>query len=236
MQLILSWATVVISTLYAASYLSDDDSTDGEDNQPGDAWLIVSDSRTISALGDAAFFLTVVASFLISFDSYINAKVRAKFEQSLCQTTMFTGCCIFLPRSPRLRHTSHLRSSRCRQARWRQLRSCAGSLESITWAYRTRVAPFDARDGNTELDAAERELRVALINWREEVAAGADLNTTTLRRHFPPQVFKHDQRPPPAESLMQRCWRALRDWLKRKNYIARNLVRARARRGTVGRC
>ena len=95
-QLLLSWVTVFISTLYAASYLSDDDSTD---NQPAEGvWWIVSGSRTISSLGDTAFFLTVVASFLISFDSYINAKVRAKFEQSLCQTTMFTGCCIH-PRS-----------------------------------------------------------------------------------------------------------------------------------------
>ena len=88
MQLLLSWVTVVISTLYAASYLSDDtsNSTDGEDNQPVEgAWWIVSDSRTISSLGDTAFLLTVVASFLISFDSYINAKVRAnlRFEQSL---------------------------------------------------------------------------------------------------------------------------------------------------------
>ena len=138
---------------------------------------------------------------------------------------------MFLQRSSRLRNMSHLRSSRCRQARWRQLRSCAGSLESITWAYRTRVAPFDVRYGNTELDSAERELREALISWREEVAAGADLNTTTLRRHFPPQVFKHDQRPPPADSWMQRCWRVLHDWLKRKNYFARNSVRARAARG-----
>ena len=63
----------------------------------------------------------------------------------------------------------------------------------------------------------------------EEVAAGADLNTTTLRRHFAPQVFKHDQRPLPADSWMQRRWCVLHDLLKRKNYIARNSVRVRAR-------
>ena len=108
------------------------------------------------------------------------------------------------------------------------MRSCAGALESITWAYRTRVTPFGAHYNNAEHDSAERELREALINWREKLAAGADLNTTTLRRHFPPRVFKHDQRPP-AVSWMRRHWRRslLYRWLKRHN--ARKTVRARGR-------
>ncbi len=38
---------------------------------------IVSDSSVIIRLGETVFFLTVAASFLISFDSYINAKARA---------------------------------------------------------------------------------------------------------------------------------------------------------------
>lgn len=64
MQLIVSWAIVVISTLYAC-----------EDSS---GWIcrIVSDSSTIVTLGETVFFLTVGASFLISFDSYINAKAR----------------------------------------------------------------------------------------------------------------------------------------------------------------
>ena len=114
------------------------------------------------------------------------------------------------------------------QARWRQLRSCAGTLKSIIWAYRTRVAPFGAHCNNAEHDSAERELREALINWRENLAAGADLNTTTLRRRFSPRVFKHDQRPPPAVSFIQRYWRRflLNSWWKWYDN-AHNTVRVR---------
>ena len=126
-----------------------------------------------------------------------------------------------------------LRHSCLRQGRWRQLRSCAGALESITWAYRTRVAPFGPGNDNTDHDSAERELRQALINWREQLAAGADLNTTTLRRNFPPRVFKHGQRPPPTVSVTQRCWRSSllnRLWKRYNN--THNTVRVRG--GTVG--
>ena len=86
------------------------------------------------------------------------------------------------------------------QARWRQLRSCAGALKSITWEYRTRVAPFepDALNPNADDDQAEQVLRLALVEWREGLSAGADLNNTTLRKHFQESVFKHNQRQPKA--------------------------------------
>jgi hypothetical protein len=127
-------------------------------------------------------------------------------------------------RRPAAPRSCHLRHSCWRQARWRQLRSCAGTLKSIIWAYRTRVAPFGAHCNNADHDSAECELRQALINWREKLAAGADLNTTTLRRHFPPRVFKHGQRAPVP--LIQWCWRrsSLFRWWKR--YNARKTVRA----------
>ena len=60
MQLFVSWAIVVISTVYACECRY--------------AW-IVSDLIATISLGEIGFFLTVGASFLISFDSYINAKV-----------------------------------------------------------------------------------------------------------------------------------------------------------------
>ena len=69
-QLLVSLAIVVISTLYASWRCTED----GEDYESG--WWIVSDSSAISTLGDIVFILTVGASFLISFDSYINAKAR----------------------------------------------------------------------------------------------------------------------------------------------------------------
>ena len=95
----------------------------------------------------------------------------------------------------------------CVQARWRQLRSCAGALESITWAYRTRVAPFkpDALHPNADDDKAEQVLRMALVEWRQGLSAGADLNNTTLRKQFPESVFKHDQRQPKVSSWWQWC-------------------------------
>ena len=85
-----------------------------------------------------------------------------------------------------------------------------------------------AHCNNAEHDSAERELREALINWRENLAAGADLNTTTLRRRFSPRVFKHDQRPPPAVSFIQRYWRRflLNSWWKWYDN-AHNTVRVR---------
>ena len=94
----------------------------------------------------------------------------------------------------------------CRQARWRQLRSCAGALQSITWAYRTRVEPFepDALHPNAEDDQAEQVLHTALVEWRKELSAGADLNNTTLRKHFPEYIFKHNQHQPKAGSWSQR--------------------------------
>ena len=92
------------------------------------------------------------------------------------------------------------------QARWRQLRSCAGALESITWAYRARVAPFepDVLHPNADDDRAERTLHLALVEWRQMLASGADLNRTTLRRRFPRWVFTHDQYRPKADSMWQR--------------------------------
>ena len=225
MQLLVSWAIVVISTLYGRGT---DNCADGEDCESGESsrW-IVSDSSAMNALGETVFVLTVAASFLISFDSYVNAKAQANPKSAL-----------FLVHNPRWLQSAGIRppaspappSCHLRwQARWRQLRSCAGTLESIMWAYRTRVAPFGPHYHNTEHDLAERELREALINWREKLAAGAELNITTLRRNFPPRVFKHGQRPPPAVSLMQKCWHrfSLNRWWKSYNN-ARNTVRSGA--------
>ena len=85
------------------------------------------------------------------------------------------------------------------------MRSCAGALQSITWAYRTRVAPFepDALHPNADDDQAEQVLRAALVEFRKELSAGADVNNTTLRKRFPESIFKHNQRQPKAGSWSQ---------------------------------
>ena len=73
-QLLVSWAIVVNSTLYASWYAC----LVAEDCNDDDDWWIVSDSNVITMLGQVVFFLTVCASFLISFDSYVNAKARTR--------------------------------------------------------------------------------------------------------------------------------------------------------------
>ena len=72
LQLFVAWAIVVISTLYASS----DDRNDYGNATDGGVrpWWVVSDTFTIDALGETVFALTIVAAFLISFESYINAK------------------------------------------------------------------------------------------------------------------------------------------------------------------
>ena len=80
-QLLVSLAIVVISTLYA-KWRSAEDCAGGEDCASG--WWIMDDSSAITALGDCVFFLTVGASFLISFDSYINAKAQSQPLAARC--------------------------------------------------------------------------------------------------------------------------------------------------------
>ena len=80
LQLFVAWAIVVISTLYASSddrneYSSADGLNGSADGEARD-WWVVSDKFTIDALGETVFALTIVAAFLISFESYINAKAR----------------------------------------------------------------------------------------------------------------------------------------------------------------
>lgn len=78
LQLFVAWSIVVLSTLYA--------SWDGRNAEYGSAegelrpWWVVSDSITIDALGETVFFLTIFAAFLISFESYINAKAMPTFK------------------------------------------------------------------------------------------------------------------------------------------------------------
>ena len=73
LQLLVAWVIVVVSTLYSSwDGRNEYGSADGEVRD----WWVVSDSLTIEALGEVVFVLTILATFLISFESYINAKAR----------------------------------------------------------------------------------------------------------------------------------------------------------------
>ena len=74
LQLFTAWSIVVFSTLYASW---DDRNEYGSADGEARPWWVVSDKFTIDTLEETVFALTIVATFLISFESYINAKARA---------------------------------------------------------------------------------------------------------------------------------------------------------------
>jgi hypothetical protein len=75
--------------------------------------------------------------------------------------------------------------------RWRQLRSCACSLEAIIWCYRARVGRF--QQCITDSARPEIELCDSMNAWRVELMSAADLQTTDLEKEYPPEVYKHHQ-------------------------------------------
>ena len=70
--------------------------------------------------------------------------------------------------------------------RWRQLRSGAGSLESIIWMYRGRSGPFHT-------DKPEEVLNDVLGCWMDDLVAGADLSRTSIEQMYPQNVYRHCQ-------------------------------------------
>jgi len=85
------------------------------------------------------------------------------------------------------------------KSKWKQLRTSSGTLNSIIWQYRCRVAQFDADGVRSTLAIPEATLRETLVQWRLELAAGADLHNSALRKEYPPSVFKHGQQSPQEE-------------------------------------
>ena len=76
-QLLLAWIIVVLSTLYASWNYRHETSSETNSADDGlDEWWTVRDAFAIDALRETVFALTIVAAFLISFESYINAKAR----------------------------------------------------------------------------------------------------------------------------------------------------------------
>ena len=83
--------------------------------------------------------------------------------------------------------TSSLDSILNAKTRWRQLRSCACSLESIIWFYRARIGRF--QQSISENAQPEIQLCDAINTWRLDLVSSADLQTSDLA----PEVYKHHQ-------------------------------------------
>jgi hypothetical protein len=79
------------------------------------------------------------------------------------------------------------------KARWRQLRSSASSLHSIVWMYRTRTGPFELEETRRDSTRPESVLCAIQTQWRDDLAAGAGLKTTSLLRQYPAHVYCHFQ-------------------------------------------
>ena len=87
--------------------------------------------------------------------------------------------------------TSSLDSILNAKTRWRQLRSCACSLESIIWFYRARIGRF--QQSLSENARPEIELCDAINTWRLDLVSSADLQTSDLEKLHAPEVYKHNQ-------------------------------------------
>ena len=81
------------------------------------------------------------------------------------------------------------------KARWRKLRSSAGSLESILFLYRTRVGQFALDQLNADSGQPEEELCLALKKWRSDLVSGSDLQLSSLKKQHPETIYFHEQTP-----------------------------------------
>ena len=79
------------------------------------------------------------------------------------------------------------------RARWRQLRHSAGSLHSIMWHYRTRVAAFEVDNTRRDSRKPEAALFKYLSEWRTGLASVANLKNSNLLRTYPLHVYCHFQ-------------------------------------------
>lgn len=79
------------------------------------------------------------------------------------------------------------------KARWRQLRSAAGFMESIIYMYRARVGPFEVTSVQTDSRTPEIELYSSLVKWRSDLVQSGDLQLSALMKQYPTSIFKHGQ-------------------------------------------
>lgn len=79
------------------------------------------------------------------------------------------------------------------KSRWHHLRTSACKLESIIWQYRTRVGDFSETAQQTLQDTAETKLMYHINEWRDELMAAANLNSTDFGKQHSAGTYKHFQ-------------------------------------------
>lgn len=67
------------------------------------------------------------------------------------------------------------------------------SLQSIIWQYRTRTGPFEVDENQTDSSRAENVLCAVLNDWRDELLAGASLQTSNFTRKYSSKIYTHYQ-------------------------------------------
>ena len=82
------------------------------------------------------------------------------------------------------------------KARWMQLRSAAGTLESTIYLYRTRCSEFEVDPTDRRTRQPEISLRMFLVKWRSELASQGDLQISAMKKDYPDHVFQHGQKEP----------------------------------------
>jgi len=105
-------------------------------------------------------------------------------ETEACQAAILQGIFLTSLLSSFLLFIDNLLAS---TKRWRQLRSGAGSLESLIWLYRARAGPFSQDKSHS----AEEALQQKLDQWIDDLVSGADLSRTSLRRYKQTSTSKH---------------------------------------------
>ena len=76
------------------------------------------------------------------------------------------------------------------KARWRHLRSSAGTLEAIIWSFRARVGAFELQ--LNEPNKRPATVLCAVLNeWRGAMISGGDLKESTIAKRYAPAVYRH---------------------------------------------
>jgi len=93
------------------------------------------------------------------------------------------------------------------KARWRLLRTSAGTLESHIYQYRARVGQFELKFADPDSNYPEIALRDCLIQWRSATVAGGDLQLSSFKQSYLNKHYKHGQyEKKPASKLGSRNW------------------------------